>query len=243
MTDECNRLHSSGHGGNRTPMARFKGPKNEEPQGPEAWPLLNELLFGTNRAGGHNVAPRPEILPLDWSQVFGRDAPRTLEIGFNRGRFLRELARAWPDHDHVGVEIMRRYGWHFANRVGRAGEPRNVRVVWADGRLVCPVIFAPGSLEAVFVNFPDPWWKRRHVKRRLVDEDFAASLHRLVRPGGRIYVKTDVPMIAAEIRTALATCFEGPTPFEQALLPLTHREVKCVRDGLPIDRFWFTRPV
>jgi len=224
-------------------MPRFDGPKNEHPVGDAAWPMLNSAVFGSNTAGGHDVAPLPESLPIDWDSVFGRSAPRTLEIGFNRGIFLRGLASAWPDHDHVGVELRRGYVWHFTNDVGPANAPRNVRVLWADARLVTRVLFAPGTLEAVFINFPDPWWKRRHLKRRLVDGDFARDLYRVLGPGGRVYVKTDVPMIAGEIRDALAACMEGPTPFDAELLPVTRRERKCVRADLPTDRFWYRRPV
>ncbi len=223
-------------------MARFRGPKTILPEGDAAWPMLNARLFGTNAAGGPDAVVDPTAVPVDWVAVFGREAPRTLEIGFNRGRFLRGLAEAWPDHDHVGVEIGRRYVWHFANTVGDAGEPRNVRVVWGDARLVCPVLFAPGSLDAVFINFPDPWWKRRHAKRRLVDEGFAEELRDLLRPSGRVWVKSDVPMIADEIEAALATCLEGPTPFAAEDLPFTHRERRCVQQGLPIARFTFRRP-
>ncbi len=223
-------------------MSRFKGPKNEMPEGEGTWAMLNTRLFGSNLMGGHSVAPRPEALPVDWAEVFGREAPRALEIGFNRGGFLRDIAAAWPDHDHVGIEIRRRYVWHFANTAAEEGGPLNVRVVWADARLVAPAVFGEGTLDAVFVNFPDPWWKRKHTKRRLVDEGFAQSLRALLAPGGRVYVKSDVPMIADEIRDALATALVGPTPFDEALLPLTYRERKCIRQGLPITRFWFSRP-
>ena len=223
-------------------MSRFKGPKNVVPAGESAWAMLNASLFGSNAVGGHSVAPRPEAVPVDWAGVFGREAPLSLEIGFNRGRFLRDLAAARPDEDHVGIEVRRRYVWHFTNRAGEDGGPRNVRVVWADARLVAPAVFGAGTLDAVFVNFPDPWWKTKHTKRRLLDEGFAQALGELLAPGGRIYVKSDVPMIANEIRDALATCLEGPTPFDEALLPMTYRESKCTRQGLPIDRYWFSRP-
>lgn len=224
-------------------MPRLRGPVLRQPTGDDAWPMLNEVLFGGNDVGGPNVAPRPAALPVAWPQVFGRTAPLTLEIGFNRGRFLQALAEAWPDLDHVGVEIRRRYVWRFANLVGPAGAPRNVRVVWADAKLVAPVIFGPGALSHIFINFPDPWWKRRHAKRRLVDTDLAGDLNALLAPGGRVWVKSDVPAIAGEIEQALAAVpgLSGPEPFGAEDLPASYRETRCVAQGLPITRFHFTR--
>jgi tRNA (guanine-N7-)-methyltransferase len=226
-------------------VSRMRGPVQDKPEGPGAWVLLNAQLFGDNGIGGHNVAVRSEALPVDWSAIFGREAPRTLEIGFNRARFLQEITQAWPGHDHIGIELRRRYGWWLANTLGENPEaPQNLRILWADAKLVTPAIFKPGSLDAIFINFPDPWWKKRHVKRRLVDLDFADSMAKLLAPGGRIWVKSDVPHIAEEIDTALAAVpiLQGPTEFGEADLPLTHREVKCVAAGMPIYRFWYSRP-
>lgn len=223
-------------------MPRLRGPQIAEPDETSAWLMLNAELFGDNRTGGHDVSVRPEALPYDWARTFGRSAPRTLEIGFNRGRFLHALGERWPDHDHIGVEVRRRYVYRYAQLHGL--EPsRNVRVIWADARRVTQVLFAEQPLAAIFINFPDPWWKKRHHKRRLVQTDFAAEMCALLAPGGRIWVKSDVPAIAGEIDEVL-----GATPglvdrqvFGEDDLPLTYREVRCLRDGLPITRFSYGR--
>lgn len=224
-------------------MSRLRGAAPAEPTGEAAWPILNDRLFGAQGRGGHSLAPDPAAVPVDWDAVFGRHAPRTLEIGFNRGRFLCELAERWPDHDHVGIEIRRRYCWRLAQQMAAADGPRNVRIVWADAKLVTPAAFAPGSLQAIFVNFPDPWWKRRHTKRRLVDLDFATVLTDRLALGGQVWVKSDVPAIAEEIREALVAVdrLGEPTPFGADDLPLTYRERTCVADGLPITRYRVTR--
>ncbi|MEZ4470023.1 MAG: hypothetical protein R3F60_04290 [bacterium] len=159
-------------------MPRVRGPMAARPEGDG--PLLNGLLFGDHDRGGYDVAVRPEVLPWSWPAVFGRTAPLTLEIGFNRGKFLSELARAWPDHDHVGIEVSRRFAWRL-HHILLARGPANVRIVWADARAATPALFTPGSLQAVFINFPDPWWKKRHHKRRLVQGPFAAQLAELPR--------------------------------------------------------------
>ncbi len=207
------------------------------------WPILNAQLFGDVMAGGYHLAPRPEALPLDWTAVFGREAPRTLEVGFNRGRFLRGLADRWADHDHVGIEVRRRYAWTVAQEMLAAEGPRNAALIWGDARLLVPALFGPGTLAGVFINFPDPWWKRKHAKRRLVDESFAAQLSVALRPGGRIWVKSDAALIADDIEGVLRgePRLEGPTAFGQDDLPLSYRERKCLAAGLPITRYFFTR--
>lgn len=222
-------------------MARIRGPLLRPLEGEAAWPILNERLFGSHERGGHDTVPRPEALPVPWAEVFGREAPRTLEIGFNRGRFLRDLARLQPERDHVGVEIRRRYAWRVAHEMGLAGEPRNARVVWGDAKLVAPAIFGTGHVADIYINFPDPWWKAKHAKRRLVDTDFGASLAALLAPGGGIWVKSDVPAIAQEIRQALEALpgLRGPIEFGQDDLPLSYRERSCLAAGLPVTRFRF----
>ncbi len=224
-------------------MPRLRGPAPAEPTGDAAWPILNDRLFGAQVRGGHSMVPDPAAVPVDWDAVFGRSAPRTLEIGFNRGRFLCELAERWSDHDHVGVELRRRFCWRLAQQMAAADGPRNVRLVWADAKLVIPAAFAPGSLQAIFINFPDPWWKRRHSKRRLVDLDFATVLTDRLALGGHVWVKSDVPAIAEEIREALVAVdrLGEPAPFGADDLPLTYRERRCVADGLPITRYRVTR--
>lgn len=224
-------------------MGRLKGPMPPAPAGDEPWPILNAVLFGSHEVGGYHVAPRPEVLPLRWPEVFGRDAPRTLEIGFNRGRFLADLAARRPAQDHVGIEVRRRYAWHVAHRLAAEGGPRNAAVIWGDARLLVPALFGPGELEDVFINFPDPWWKRRHAKRRLVDPEMATHLATVLRPGGSVWVKTDAAVIADAITRVLADepRFTGPISFGEADLPPSYRERRCMAQGLPITRFRFER--
>jgi tRNA (guanine-N7-)-methyltransferase len=224
-------------------MARVKGPLLRPLDGEAQWPILNPLLFGSVDAGGHHIVPRADVLPLSWTSIFGRDAPRTLEIGSNRGRFLRALAESDPGRDHLGIEIRRRYAWRIAHEMGQHGGPRNCRIVWGDAKLVAPGIFGDGTVADIYINFPDPWWKAKHAKRRLVDDDFSALLGRLLAPGGSIWVKSDVDAIADEIAQALGALpgLEGPIPFGEADLPLSYRERKCIAGGLPIRRFRYAR--
>ena len=144
-------------------MSRLRGPKSIKPSGPSAWAILNERVFGDNDIGGQHVLPKSEGLPLSWPDVFGRDAPMALEIGFNRGRFLRGLAEKFPERNLVGIEIQRRFVWRLANQLGRDGGPKNIRVLWADAKAVSRSIFPEPMFSDIYITFPDPWWKRRHV--------------------------------------------------------------------------------
>jgi tRNA (guanine-N7-)-methyltransferase len=225
-------------------MSRLRGPAIALPEGEEAWPLLNEKIYGSPTAGGPSASPVEELVARwDWAEAFGRNAPLMLEVGFNRGKFLTGLAERFPEHNVVGIEIRRKFVGRLAQLTASKGSPENLRVIWGDAKELMATIFGPASLDAMFVTFPDPWWKRRHAKRRLVDTRFAEELAERVQVGGRVWVKTDVEMIADEIRSALIARpeFGEAHTFERDELPLTHRETTCVKYGLPVHRFYVER--
>ena len=226
-------------------MPRLRGPALQLPPPEQRWPLLNEQIYGDVHRGGQHVGPIAEALPWSWNAAFGREAPLMLEIGFNRGKFITALAERFTDHNVVGIEIRKRFGIRLTQLIGKAGHPENLRVIWGDAKVLLPVIFEVGSLSAMFITFPDPWWKKRHEKRRLVDTQFAAEIAEKLKPGGQIWIKSDVSMIADEIKEALIARpeFDAPEPFARDDLPLTHREQSCIRQGLPIHRFRLTRNV
>lgn len=140
--------------------------------------------------------------PLDWPAVFGRDAPRTLEIGFGAGEVLAELARRHPEQDFIGIEVYR-------NGVGRllgeleAAQATNARVFDVDAVEVLNRAFADSSLDTVLLYFADPWPKKRHHKRRIVQTAFADEIARVLRPGGLWRLATDWANYAEHIRDVL----------------------------------------
>ena len=128
--------------------------------------------------------------PLDLDGSFGRCASRTVEIGFGTGNALVALAGIEPARDFLGVEV-------YPPGVGRllarchAERLENIRVAMADALEVLEHWLAPSSVEEVLVWFPDPWPKKRHHKRRLVQPWFAALVHRVLQPGGMLHLATD----------------------------------------------------
>ena len=221
-------------------MPRLRGTPAKLPAPEHCWPLLNKRLFGESTIGGQDHAILPDALPIDLGEIYGRTAPIALEIGFNRGRFLTDLARRHPEWNVLGIEIRRKFCWRLTHVLGTSDDaPRNLRIIWSDAKLVTEPVLGHGACTAIFVNFPDPWWKRRHAKRRLVSPDYAKELFSLLAPGGQIWVKSDVKAIADEIRDSLATVpqLTAPTPFGEDDLPLTHRERSCIAQGMEIHRY------
>jgi tRNA (guanine-N7-)-methyltransferase len=130
----------------------------------------------------------PQAVDLD--ALFGRGAPRALEIGFGNGEHLAALAAAHPEHDHLGVEVHPPGVGHLLQLIAAAGLT-NVRVSSHDAVEVLAGQIPPASLDEVRVLFPDPWHKKRHHKRRLIQPAFLDLLALRLRPGGILRLATD----------------------------------------------------
>ena len=124
-----------------------------------------------------------------WREVSGGLERVELEIGSGSGRFLGESAKRAPETFFAGFEIRR----GEAARAAELTAPLpNARIYNLDGRWVVVHLVATASIDAYHIYFPDPWWKKRHHKRRLFTPKLCAALHRTLRPGGSVYVITDV---------------------------------------------------
>lgn len=152
--------------------------------------------------------------PLDLAAVFGRDAPRVLDIGFGDGEALVTNALNNPGADYVGVEIHEPGIGHLLLLLEQTGA-RNVRVIARDAADVVPQLFADSSFDAVDLLFPDPWPKKRHHKRRLVQPSFVAEIARVLKRGGFLHVATDWADYARHTREVLAES-TGLAPVEAA---------------------------
>ena len=128
--------------------------------------------------------------PLDLDHLFGRRASRTVEVGFGNGDALASLAGSEPARDFLGIEVYPPGVGRLLARCNEAGLA-NVRVAMADALEVLEHWLAPSSVEEVLVWFPDPWPKKRHHKRRLVQPWFLSLVHRVLQPGGKLHLATD----------------------------------------------------
>ena len=128
--------------------------------------------------------------PLDLPAVFGRTAPVVLEIGFGMGDATAKIAEALPDTDFIGCEVHEPGVGSLLKQIGERGL-NNLRIVQHDAVEVLEHMIRPGSLGGVHVYFPDPWHKKRHNKRRLIQPPFVADLVKHLAPGGYIHCATD----------------------------------------------------
>ncbi|HEY3517197.1 MAG TPA: tRNA (guanosine(46)-N7)-methyltransferase TrmB [Gammaproteobacteria bacterium] len=154
----------------------------------------------------HELLPRYGISAeeggLDLTAIFGRDSRRVLDIGFGDGEALVTNALNNPTVDYFGVEVHEPGIGHLLLLLEKAGAT-NVRVVARDAADVVPLI-ADASVDAVDLFFPDPWPKKRHHKRRLVQSPFIAEVARILKPGGFLHVATDWADYARHTREVLA---------------------------------------
>ena len=127
---------------------------------------------------------------LDWSAVFDRTAPRVLEIGFGMGDATAQIAASRPDTDFVGVEVHPPGVGALLQRI-EAAQLGNLRIVQHDAVQVLRQMIAPRSLDGLHIYFPDPWPKKRHHKRRLIQPAFVQLAVSRLRPGGYLHCATD----------------------------------------------------
>ena len=140
---------------------------------------------------------------LDLRRLFGRDAPRILEIGFGMGETTAEIAASHPENDYLALEVHTPGVGSLLKQIEGRGLS-NLRIIQHDAREVLEHMVAPDAFDGVHVFFPDPWPKKRHHKRRLIQPPFAALLASRVKPGGYVHVATDWDEYAQQILEVLA---------------------------------------
>ena len=187
--------------------------------------------------------------PVSWPTVFGRTAPLELEIGFGRPNFLLERATQAPDSNVVGIEIKARWAAVARKRAARMGL-RNVNAIAGNAWHLVGGLFADGALSKIFLNFPDPWWKAKHRKRRVIHPAFARLLVDKLEVGGQLLIQTDV----ASLLEAMLEVLQADPRLENPNGPgrlcprkpvsaRTHRERKCLEQGIAVFRAALVRRV
>ncbi len=178
----------------------------------------------------------PPAAPLDLAALFGRDTPRTLEIGFGDGDNLAMLAAHHPERDYLGVEVHDPGVGHLLLRVEREALP-NIRIARHDAVEVLSGWLPPGSIDETLIFFPDPWPKKRHHKRRLVQPALLEQLARVMPPGGRLHLATDWAPYAEQMLEVCeaSPCFDNTVPGGgYAARPDTRPVTKFERRGLKL---------
>ena len=140
---------------------------------------------------------------LDLDELFGRQAPKVMEIGIGMGDALAQMALENPDNDYIGVEVHRPGIGRVMARLEEQGS-RNVRLFCHDAVEVLERRIAAESLDRVLIFFPDPWHKKRHHKRRLIQPPFVELLRQKLKPGGVLHLATDWQDYAEQMMQVLS---------------------------------------
>jgi len=227
-----------------------------------AHPRIRSYVLRAGRVGSGQARALAEIGPqfmlpyqpavLDLDAVFGRAASnsnpvsRILEIGFGMGEGLAQIAAAHPENDYLGVEVHTPGVGALLKQIGERGLT-NVRVIQHDAVEVLTHMLAPASLAGIHIFFPDPWHKKRHHKRRLIQSPLVHLLASRIRPGGYIHLATDwqdyaeqmLAVLSAEPLLANTVADYAPRPDTR---PLTKFEQRGIRLGHGVWDLVFRRP-
>ncbi len=123
--------------------------------------------------------------------LFPSPQPLEVEVGSGKGLFLATQSEASPHHNFLGIEIAKKYARFAAYRLAKA-QRANARMIRGDAQVLFSKFLSEASVVAVHIYFPDPWWKARHRKRRIVNENFVRQIERVLQPGGTLHFWTDV---------------------------------------------------
>jgi len=183
--------------------------------------------------------------PLDLATAFDRQAPKILEIGFGMGAATAEIARTCPDNDYLGVEV---HSPGVGNLLKLIGEQdiSNLRIIRHDAVEVIDHMLPDGSLDGIHIFFPDPWPKKRHHKRRLIQPPLIAKLVKKLKVGGYLHCATDWEEYAQQMlevlsgNDELANSSDGFAP-RPDYRPLTKFEARGIKLGHGVWDVIFTR--
>jgi len=191
-------------------------------------------------------APRAPEGRFSLEELIEGPGPIELDIGFGRGLSLFERTAVSPGSRIIGIEVKTKLAYKVNGRLQKH-DLQNVAILCGDAREILKRAEPAGSVQQVALHFPDPWWKKRHDKRRVIGEALLTELHRLMKPSGALFIQTDVEHRAeqyvgqlqdtAGFTLASDTGYVDANPFNAR----SNREKRAIEDGLPVWRILATR--
>ena len=186
-------------------------------------------------------APRAPEGCFSLGELIAGSGPIELDIGFGRGLSLLERVAASPESRIIGIEVKTKLAYKANQRLQKHDLP-NVAILCGDAREILKRAEPARSVQRVALHFPDPWWKKRHDKRRVIGEALLTELHRLMKPGAELFIQSDVEHRAeqyvAQLREkagftlASDSGYVDANPFDAR----SNREKRAIEDGLPVWR-------
>jgi len=186
-------------------------------------------------------APRAPEGRFSLEALVEGEGPIELDIGFGRGLSLFERAALAPESRIIGIEVKTKLAYKADERIRKQGLS-NVAILCGDAREILKRAEPSGSVRRVSLHFPDPWWKKRHDKRRVIGDALLVELSRLMKPGGALFIQTDVEHRAEQYvaqlraRPDFLLASESGYVDENPFGARSNREKRAIEDGLPVWR-------
>ncbi|KPK52160.1 MAG: hypothetical protein AMJ63_10340 [Myxococcales bacterium SG8_38_1] len=186
-------------------------------------------------------APRAPEGRFSLEALVEGEGPMELDIGFGRGLSLFERAALAPESRIIGIEVKTKLAYKADERIRKQGLS-NVAILCGDAREILKRAEPSGSVRRVSLHFPDPWWKKRHDKRRVIGDALLVELSRLMKPGGALFIQTDVEHRAEQYvaqlraRPDFLLASESGYVDENPFGARSNREKRAIEDGLPVWR-------
>lgn len=209
---------------------------------------INEELAVDDNDLSRQLKPHPLFIEMEslgnsvsFQEIFGNNHPVEIEVGSGKALFLRQATKARPNHNFLGIEIVRKFARHGADRLKNTGAA-NVKILPGDALQFLRKV-PDQSVTTLHLYYPDPWWKRKHHKRRVFTTDFVANVQRVLKPGGQLLIATDVGeyyehvlMLVGEFGRFQILPKEELNEPQHDLDYLTNFERKFRKEGRPVYR-------
>ncbi|MEM9798975.1 MAG: hypothetical protein AAGA20_01530 [Planctomycetota bacterium] len=169
----------------------------------------------------------------------------SVEIGANRGAFIRGMAELHPERHFIGIELRKKWAEYAQDSLERAGLDARAEVLRADATFALPILFDDAQIKELFILYPDPWWKTRHRKRRVVRDDLLDVIATKMAPGAPLWIRSDVGPLANDMRAVLnAHPKFRLLPLERypkQPFPRSERDRLSIKKGMPVHILYYER--